>query len=91
MLVLAGTEFIFFIVGGMGLYFVSGLEMMLTMQGYFVAADTQSRPFLLLTPSHQGGAGGAQGVVTGQSRELPPTDPRDIPHVLVSCSILLIL
>lgn len=67
MLVLAGTGFVFFIVGGRGLCFVFGLEMMLTMQGYFAAADTDSRPFLLLTPSHQEGAGGAQGVVRGQS------------------------
>lgn len=37
MLVLAGTEFVFFIVGGVGLCFVLGLEM-LTMQDYFVAA-----------------------------------------------------
>lgn len=89
MLVLAWIELVFLFVGGMGMRFVFGLKMF-TMQRYFVAADTESRPFLLLTPSHQQGAGGAQRVVRGPSRQLPPTDPRDIPHLLVSCSTLLI-
>lgn len=48
MLVLAGTEFIFFIAGSVGLCFVFGLETVLTIQGCFVTADIE---FLLLTPA----------------------------------------
>ena len=50
-------------------------------------AYTQSRPFLLLTPPHQRAGWGCTRNWEGtQSGQLSPTDQRDIPYHMTSCS-----
>ena len=88
-LVLAEIELFFLIVPGMELCFGSVLVTVLIIKGWFIycwAVLTESRPFLLLTPPHQGVGWGCtrswEGTRLGQ---LTPADQRDIPyHILVS-------
>ena len=85
-LVLAGVELIFFIVASMGLCFGficvgnsvgnTGMFQLLLSSAY-----TASRPFLLLTPPHQGVGWGCTRSWEGtQLGQLTPTDQRDIPY-----------
>ncbi|XP_052652317.1 uncharacterized protein LOC128145747 isoform X3 [Harpia harpyja] len=75
----------------------SSLGMLLTVSGSGAAvaearearrsAYTESRSFLLLTPPHQqGGWGGTRSSEGTQLGQLMPTDPRDIPDHMTSCS-----
>ena len=51
------------------------------------SAYTESRPFLLLTPPHQQEGWGCTRTWEGtQLGQLTPTDQRDIPHHMASCS-----
>ena len=89
-LVLAWIELIFFIVASMRLCFGFVLETVLIIQGcfrYCWAVLTQSRPFLLLTPPHQRVGWGCTRSWEGtQLGRLTPTDQRDIPYHMMSCS-----
>lgn len=96
--VLAGIQFIFSTVPGMGLYFGFVLKTELLTPGYFNycwAVLTQSRPFLFVIPPHQRVGWGCMrswegthpGQLTpkgGQKGQRP--DKRDAPYFIASCS-----
>ena len=76
-LVLTGVELIFFIVAGMGLSFGFVLETVLII--------------LFLTPPHQQAGWGCTRSWEGvQLRQLTPTDQRDIPYHMMSCSAVVV-
>ena len=50
------------------------------------SAYTESRPFLLLTPPHQRVGWGCTSWEGTQLGQLTPTDQRDIPYHMMSCS-----
>ena len=50
------------------------------------SADTEPRPFLLLTAPAASGLG-AQGLGGDTAGTAAPSDPRDVPHHRVSCSV----
>lgn len=85
-LVLAGIELIFFIVGGMGLWVGFVLEPLLTTQGCFhywkhYSACSESRPILLLTSPYQQAGWRCTKTWQGtQLGELPSTNQKDITY-----------
>ena len=89
-LALAGIELIFFIVVTMVFCIRFVLKAVLIIQEFFSycwAVLTESMSFLLLTPSHQQvGWGYTISWEATQPGQLTPTDQRDIPCHMMSCS-----
>lgn len=88
-LVLAGVEFTFFTLAGMGLWFASVIKMLIT-QCYgivFITAEQNLHSLKVFSVSHPTLPVRLHKKLRGKtSGATDPTDPRDIPDHMMSCS-----